>query len=176
VRAGRTFTTTGPLVELLVEGCAPGNELRLPEGGGTVEVGAWAESVLPFDDLQIVVNGEVVAREAAQAGPIGARANLRERISVRQSCWIAARCSSARMIWMNFMPTHVGAHTSPVYVRCGKEEQFDLPSATFLLGLVDGGLTWLDSLATPASEERHARARGVFESARARLVGRMRAH
>jgi hypothetical protein len=77
---------------------------------------------------------------------------------------------------MDFMPTHVGAHTSPVYARCGEREQFDRAAATHMVGLIDGGLTWIDTLATPASEEQQARARGVFQAARARLVGRMHEH
>ncbi|HEX2514326.1 MAG TPA: CehA/McbA family metallohydrolase, partial [Chloroflexota bacterium] len=42
VRAGRTFTTTGPLVELAVEGKGPGEALPLPAGGGSVHVRATA--------------------------------------------------------------------------------------------------------------------------------------
>ena len=55
VRAGRTFTTTGPLVDLTVEGHAPGDEIQLPAGGGTLHVEARAESVVPFQRLEIVV-------------------------------------------------------------------------------------------------------------------------
>ncbi len=85
VRAGRTFTTTGPLLEMRVEGHAPGDEFILPGGGGTVEIEAHAESVLPFNELQIVVNGEVVARQPAERMPPGARsASAREGPAIRQ--------------------------------------------------------------------------------------------
>ena len=39
VRAGRTFTTTGPLVDLAVEGKGPGEALPLPAGGGACTCG-----------------------------------------------------------------------------------------------------------------------------------------
>ncbi len=74
------------------------------------------------------------------------------------------------------MPTHVGAHTSPVYVRCGDDEVFNPSAATYMLTLIDGGLTWLDTLSVPASTEHQARVRGVFEAARARLEARLASH
>ena len=58
MRAGRTFTTSGPLIGLSVEGQAPGAEIELPAGGGTLAVEAWVQSVQPFDELQMVVNGQ----------------------------------------------------------------------------------------------------------------------
>ena len=36
VQQGNTFVTVGPLVELQVEGQAPGSTLDLPAGGGTL--------------------------------------------------------------------------------------------------------------------------------------------
>ncbi|MBM3501743.1 MAG: hypothetical protein FJX74_24070, partial [Armatimonadetes bacterium] len=54
VRAGHTFTTSGPLIGLSVEGRAPGDEIRLPGGGGTVEVEAWVDSLQPVHKLQVV--------------------------------------------------------------------------------------------------------------------------
>jgi hypothetical protein len=50
----------------LVQGC------RLPAGGGTLHVDAVAESVVKFDALEVVVNGQVIAAESAVvAGPDG---------------------------------------------------------------------------------------------------------
>jgi hypothetical protein len=70
-------------------------------------------------------------------------------------------------------PTEVGAHTSPVYVAAGSEALFDAPDAAYLLALLDVGQAWLDTLAIPASPERHARARRVLDEARDRLHRRL---
>lgn len=173
VRAGRTFTTSGPLLGLSVEGQAPGAELRLPEGGGTVTVDAWAESVQQFHELQIVVNGQVVASQPAGQGTL--RARLSTPLKLSGSAWIAARCISRYQVWHGW-PINIAAHTSPVYVRCGEQELFNPSDATFMLTLIDGGLTWLDTLSIPADAERQARIRGVFEAARASLHARLHAH
>jgi hypothetical protein len=176
VRAGRTFTTTGPLLDIRVDGRPPGAEIKMPQGGGTVEVEAHAESVLPFDELQIVVGGKVIARQQSERTQPGARASIHERVRLTDSAWVAARCASANLIWLTFMPTCVAAHTSPVYVSCGDSEVFSPTAATYMLTLIDGGLTWLDTLSVPASAEHRKRIRAVFEAARSTLEGRVARH
>jgi hypothetical protein len=173
VRAGHTFTTSGPLIGMLVEGRAPGDEIRLPAGGGTLGVEVWVQSVQPFHELQIVVNGQVVAREVVEEGALETR--LRSKVRLKGSAWIAARCVSQLKVW-HCWPIHIAAHTSPVYVCCGDQELFSPSDATYMLTLIDGGLTWLDTLSIPASPERHARIRGVFEAARASLSQRLAGH
>jgi hypothetical protein len=172
VRDGRTFTTSGPLIGLMVEGRAPGDEIGLPPGGGTLEVETSVQSVQPFHELQIVVNGQIVAREVTQEGALQTR--LRSKVQLEGSAWIAARCVSRLKVWHGW-PVHIAAHTSPVYVRCGDEELFSPSDATYMLTLIDGGLAWLDTLSIPASPDRHARIRGVFEAARASLSQRLTA-
>jgi len=61
VRAGRTFTTNGPLIDLAVEGKEIGESIRLPRSGGTLEVHAEAECYAPLGRLEIVANGRPVA-------------------------------------------------------------------------------------------------------------------
>ncbi|HET7771000.1 MAG TPA: CehA/McbA family metallohydrolase [Chloroflexota bacterium] len=177
VRAGRTFTTTGPLVDVTVEGRLPGDEIQLPDGGGTLHVDAVAESVVAFDALEIVVNGEVVASESGVvAGADGSyRCSLRAPVNVPGSAWIAARVASRMTRWIG-SPRLVAAHTSPVYVVAGGRELFSPSDATYMLTLLEGGLTWLDTLSIPADPERHARNRKVFEDARDHLHGRLHAH
>jgi hypothetical protein len=63
-----------------------------------------------------------------------------------------------------------------VYVRCDDEELLSPSDATYMLTLIDGGVTWLDTLSIPASPERQARIRGVFEAARSILSQRMAEH
>ncbi len=173
VRAGRTFTTTGPLVDLHVEGHRPGDELALPAGGGRLHVEAIAESVVPFHALEVVVNGEVVAAREAEQGMY--RAAIDEPVTIPGSAWIAARCISRMNRWVG-SPRLVAAHTSPVYVIAGGEELFSPSDATYMLTLLEGGLTWLDTLATPPDPERQARNRRVFEDARAHLHERLHRH
>lgn len=61
VRAGRTVSTNGPLIDLKVEGLCIGDSLTLPPGGGMLEVEATAECFSPLWKLEIVHNGKPVA-------------------------------------------------------------------------------------------------------------------
>lgn len=176
VRAGRTFTTTGPLVEIIVEGRHSGDEIRLPAGGGTLHVEARAEAVVPFSALEIVVNGQVVASETNVLswpdGTYTCRVNL--PVTVPGSAWIAARVASPMRAWIG-SPRIVAAHTSAVYVVAGGAELFNPSDATYMLTLLEGGMTWLDTLSIPADPERQARNRKVFEDARTHLHQRLHA-
>jgi hypothetical protein len=129
--------------------------------------------VQPFHEIQIVVNGEIVARERTETGAL--TADLRCKAPLRGSAWIAARCISRHQVWHGW-PIHIAAHTSPVYVVTADAELFSPSDATYMLTLIDGGLTWLDTLSIPASPERQAAIRGVFEAAQAELQHRLGYH
>lgn len=166
VRAGRTFTTSGPLLELKVEGQPLGAEIRLPKGGGTLDVEASALATQPFQELQIVVNGAVVARETAGAGSLSTI--LHTQLRFEKSSWIAARCLSQLKVW-HVWPVFMAAHTSPIYIQVEENELFNPADAIYVQTLLEGGIAWLDTLSIPADPMRQARIRNVFESAQQRL-------
>jgi len=173
VRAGRTYTTSGPIMELRVDGREMGEEIRLPSGGGTVEVEAAAECIWPIHALELVMNGKVVAKATDAQG--AGRLTLKERVRVERSSWLAARCGSRLMVH-HCWPIHLGAHTSPVYLVVGDEKQFSASDASYMVTLIDGGLTYLETLSVRFDEERHRAMKAIFERARAKLQGRMRTH
>ena len=106
LRAGRTFVSNGPLLDLTVDGRRPGSSI---ETAGPLKVAASAVSRLPFDRLEIILDGNVVAERTAVAH---SEAWLEIEIPVKRSGWVAARITSDSK-------THAGytvfAHTSPVY-------------------------------------------------------------
>lgn len=59
VRAGRTISTTGPMLDLYVDGRHIGDTIQMGRGGGTVEVEAIARSFHPLKKLEIIYNGRV---------------------------------------------------------------------------------------------------------------------
>jgi len=173
VRAGRTFTTSGPLINLKVEGRDIGDEIQLPSDGGTLEVEAEATCLWPIHLLEVVVNGQVAAKTADEKGTD--RLAVKAKIPVKRSSWIGARCGS-RLQVQHCWPIHLGAHTSPVYVVVGGEQMFSPGDATYMLTLIDGGLTYLDTLSVRYEEERHRQMKAIFEKARAELEGRLHGH
>ena len=70
VRAGRTQASSGPVLELTVDGHEPGDVLRLPAAGGRLEVRVRARASQPIIGVvELVMNGRVVARrDGARSG------------------------------------------------------------------------------------------------------------
>lgn len=166
VRAGRTFATTGPLLDFRVEGKMPGGEIRLGSGGGTVEVRIEASSYVPFHRLEVVRNGRVAASREDAAGT--RQMAFSEKIAVEGPGWLAARCGS-RIGAAGF---GVAAHTSPVYVSVPGREVFSGPAAAYFLHLIEGTETYVRNLATRPDPSQAERIAAVLREARERLQSR----
>jgi hypothetical protein len=141
---GRTFASGGPIIHLSVDGREIGDTIAL-SGPGTVEVEAWAESILPIYTLQIVQQGRVVASADSAAGT--RRLSLKEKVKVDGHTWLAARCAGPDYA---IVPHHdvwqrgIFAHTSPVYIACGGEWALRDPATRqYMLTLIDGSLSYI---------------------------------
>ncbi len=144
--SGRTFHSGGPLIRFKVEGRDIGDTVQLPGNGGTVEVEAEAESVVPIHTLEVVQEGRVVASVEESKGT--RKLQLKEKVEVKSHSWLAARCSGPG--YFNGVPHYDGwgrgimAHTSPVYLACGEEWwMFDQDTAQYMLTLVEGSLHYM---------------------------------
>ena len=166
VRAGRTFVSSGAFVDLKVEGCEPGEAIRLGKGGGTVEVRAEAFAAQPvIDGLELVHDGVVVARSA---GPATDRWTLTERVTVARSGWLAARVTSPHTIRSGFA-TNMGAHSSPVYLDVDGRRPFAPDDAAAIGTIIDGARTWIEQIAPVHSAAERARLAGFLASSLAML-------
>lgn len=170
VRAGRTFATTGPLLDLKVDGVAIGDTLRLPPEGGFVQVDAVAESAWPLGRIELVQNGRVAAGESSRGG--ARRLAVSARLPCHGSGWIAARCSGAEGAPSGYM----AAHTSPVYVACGRHRPFDGPAVEHMLTLTRGGIEYLETLSTRLSDRDHARLVRLYRQVERHLHERLHQH
>jgi hypothetical protein len=174
IRAGRTFTTTGPLLRLSVDGHAPGDLIRMTGGGGTLEVEAEARCTSPLTNLAIVQNGTTVAQTASARGARTLRLTAKVRVPAPggrgKSCWIAAHAWGPRPTWP------LAAHSSPVYVTVDDENVFLPTEASYALTLIEGGITWAKNLATFRREEKQREIIALFEKARKLLEGRLGAY
>jgi hypothetical protein len=170
VRAGRTFATTGPLLEFRADGRMAGDEIRLRGGGGTLEVSVEATSYVPFHRLEVVLNGKVVASREEAGGT--RQMKLAEKVTVKGPGWLAARCGS-RVAAARF---GVAAHTSPVYLAVPGQDAFSAPAAAYFLKLIEGTQLYVERLAIRPDKERLERIAKVLQEAHARLHGRLEKH
>ena len=140
----------------------------MPASGGTLEVQAHAQCVWPLGRIEIVHNGRVAAVEKA---PQSAAKHLKisAKVPVRGSGWIAARCTGRD----RHPGQYLAAHTSPVYLRCVGSRAFDAPAAEHMLSLVEGGMEYLNTLATHFDESSRKRMVRLFKEAQQELRGRL---
>ena len=169
VRAGRTFVTNGPLLQLAIDGQIAGGEIALPSDGGTVEVVARMDSAFPVDRLELIRNGVVL--EEIPLGDGGVVGTLRKRIRVERSGWYTLRASTAGPV-LPVDDTRLYAETGPIYVYRGDQLIRSREDAEYFV-------RWIDDIARQASahpgwrsnrEREHVLAQ--FEEARTVFVQR----
>src|SRR5207253_2099346 len=92
LRAGRSFVTNGPAVEIIADGRRrQGDTVRLP-GPGKVKVVAKAWWYLPLRRAEIVQDGTVVHTKDFPADR-AAEAVIEVEVPVERSGWLAVRAS-----------------------------------------------------------------------------------
>ena len=149
VRAGRTFLSGGPLLTLSVDGCEPGGTVALP-GPGTVSVRAAVRSIFPLRSVEIVRNGEVVARAEANGGR---QAEISEELRIDGNSWVACRAFGVDC-HLDEWGRRVFAHTSPVYLACGGEWTMTDPEGIrYLRTLVEGAREYVRHTAVRRSDQ-----------------------
>ena len=155
MRAGRTQASSGPVLELTVDGHEPGDVERLPATGGRLQVQVTARASQPIIGVvELVMNGRVVAAETSP-GPVD-RLGLATTVEVDAGTWIAARARSPFEIGSAYL-TSMAAHTSPVYVEVPDRPVFAPDDAAAIAEVIDGTARWLGTMATitdPAQRRR----------------------
>jgi hypothetical protein len=118
-RAGHTFASNGPLIDLKVDGAGPGDEITLGENKQSVRMDVEAVSIGQLERVEVIINGQT-ARTLAATEP--------HRIAgtfswpVAESLWIAAKATGPEdpHLAAELEGREIGAgqfaHTSPVYV------------------------------------------------------------
>jgi hypothetical protein len=166
VRAGRTFVTSGPLLLFTVDGQYPGAVVDPPSREEPLRVHAEAVGWSPFDRVELVANGEVVAaRPAREQKPVFLEAN----VVLREGGWLAARCVSGNDVNSSAMSL-VRAHTSPVYVRInGRPSPVNRDAAQRLREALDRMLRWVNTEGRFENDRQKSNLIDIFLSAKEKL-------
>jgi len=168
IRAGNTFVSIGPLVDLKVEGQAPGSTVSLPESGGTVDVTWRVESVhVPIYGIEVVAGAIIEHEETFAEGVLEARGSA--AVAVNRSTWIALRVRGS----YGGRVHDIAAHSSAVQVLTGEQEIFSQPEAGEVLKQIEGTIAYIDTMAPRPEAERFRQMRATLEGAYNRLHQRM---
>ena len=154
LRAGRTFISNGPLLQLEVNGSGPGGTVNSTR---PVKVVARALSRVPFERLEIVHDGEVVASQTALDNQ---EARLEREIAIANNGWIAARVAGGTKTRFGFA---VFAHTNPVYIDHGRPLPLRVGAARGWVQQITTSMSFIRKSYRFANEADQAIALGRFE-------------
>jgi TolB protein len=110
--AGKSFVTTGPMLDFRVDGAQPGDVIARADR--RVSYSLTVASAVPIDSITIIVNGR-----AAYTHPIADTAqirSLRGTIRVPAGGWIAARVTGPATREWPAMADAAFAHTAPIWL------------------------------------------------------------
>jgi hypothetical protein len=193
LKRGRTFVSNNPLLTFTVNGQEAGSTLGLTSGKDRVlQIHATAESQLPYDRLEIVRNGEVIA-SATPSGP-RRHAEIHLEYKVTGSGWIAARAledvhrypgvefdkihrsegTLFSSLYGTRRPENVFAHTSPVYATVDGKPIRSRDDAQYYVRYLDQAIDWLRQEARFGSAEDKKSSIEAFEQGKALYLRRAR--
>lgn len=149
VKAGRSFVSNGPLLEFEADGHSSGEVVQF-QGTRKIQARVTARSILPFNTLEIVLNGETVGHltmPPSSNAPVNGvySMSIATTVELDRSGWLAARVLDHPDLRNPILPRglSVFAHTSPIYfLRDGRKVREE-PSIVYLRKYVQGVIHWL---------------------------------
>jgi Tol biopolymer transport system component len=137
LRKGRAFVSTGPLVELTVNGMMAGEDVKLAAGGGEVEVTGRVRSITPLDTVTLIFNGEPVEKIALAADRKSA--DFTKKLKVSRSGWYHLRAEGKPEERYPLDTGFAQGFTNPVWVTVGDRPVRSRAAAEY-------SLKWIDKL------------------------------
>jgi TolB protein len=87
LRRGHTYFSSGPILQLRINGAQPGDIIRMPAGGGTVTIDGSVSSIAALNKVYLHANGRVLKQIPLDAA--SKRGAFREQINVTESTWFS---------------------------------------------------------------------------------------
>jgi len=143
LKAGHAFVSTGPLVELTVNGAIPGETVSLPAGGGSLEVRGRVRSITPLSKVMLIGNGEVV-EEIPLTGDRRS-VSFEKTLSATTSGWYHLRAEGDPAERFPLDARYAQAFTNPTWVMVGDAPVRSREAAAY-------ALRWIDKLQQMAEE------------------------
>jgi hypothetical protein len=172
LKAGNGFITNGPILTFEADGQSSGAVVRF-SGKRRVRARATARSILPFGNLELVVNGEAVGSKSLQdrrrPGPDGLyRLEIEDAFDLVRSSWLAARVADSPGSRGGILPRGltVFAHSNPIYFSKDGARVREPASIRYLQTYLKGTLHWLKTGARFGTDTEKAEALRLADQAR----------
>jgi hypothetical protein len=171
VKAGRGFVTNGPILEFTADEARPGDVVEF-QGTRRIHARVRARSILPFNTLEIVMNGTPVGHKTVPnrdgPGKDGLYSmEVEAAVELARSGWLAARVVDHPDLKNRILPRELSvfAHTDPIYFLQDGRKVREEASIVYLRKYVRGVLHWLGTGPAFANEEDRRTAQRSAEEA-----------
>lgn len=132
--AGRGFVTNGPLLEFAANTAMPGEEVRLPAGGGAIRFRGVLNSIAPIDRFELVSNGNVIEKIPLTGDR--RHAEFDKEIRVTSSGWYTLQAISNQRAHP-IEDNRPMATTNPIYVVVDNQPIRSRSSADYFVRWID---------------------------------------
>lgn len=131
IQSGHSFVSNGPLLGFTLEGKRPG-EVLVRASGGAAAFRASLRSGVPVDHLEVLVNGEPVARLKPDRNGGG---DFEGNVELRHSGWVLLRAwGPSTPLLMDIYPY---ASTNPVWIEIGDAPVRSPQDAAYFVAWLD---------------------------------------
>ncbi|MDH3711986.1 MAG: CehA/McbA family metallohydrolase, partial [Cyclobacteriaceae bacterium] len=137
LKNGHAFVSNGPLIDFQVGGNIPGETVKLPPGGGRVEITFEVQSIVPLDKVTLIFNGEVVKDYALKSDRKHLEVTINRKVT--ESGWFHLRAEGAVNERFPLDAQYAQAFTNPVWVEVGDQPIRDYDAAQY-------GIRWIEKL------------------------------
>lgn len=163
LRAGRAVVSMGPLPLLLADEHGPGATLQRQPGDPPIRVRSVVHSHVPYERVEIVYNGEIVAAEPV--GPLSGTTSLSCEFTPATTGWLAARCIGPAP------DQRIVAHSNVIHLAvAGAPQRIDRSLQARLLAKLDASRQYLAEHGHFSAEKQRTHRLEFFQQARARLM------
>lgn len=150
LRAGRSFITNGPFLDLEVGGRKVGDTIEL-QGPEQVQIVASGIGREDFTSIELVYNGRVVRSSSSHNTQGHFVASMSHSLRVDQPGWLALRIPL--QAGENPFGRGLYAHTSPVYIEMAGQRIFRPQVALELIDELEQSIETINNKGTFADEE-----------------------
>jgi Tol biopolymer transport system component len=134
VGRGRSFLSTGPLLEFRVSQRMPGESLRLPAEGGTIDLECKVWSILPLTRALIYHNGAVWKEIPLRPDRLGLE--WHDQAKITASGWFSLAVEGERAAGSPD-PSYPQAISNPIRVYVGEQKIRNRASAEYFISWIE---------------------------------------
>ncbi|HWB96054.1 MAG TPA: CehA/McbA family metallohydrolase, partial [Bryobacteraceae bacterium] len=157
IRKGHTFYSSGPLLEFRINGRLPGDVIKLPAGGGTLQIEGAVTSIAPLTKVAIYHAGKEWKTLPLQGA-------FHEQVTVTESGWYTLYAEGPPSRWLD--STFPQAETNAIRVYVGDQKIRNRESAEYFVRWIDKLHAMADAWPWWRSEAEKKHVFGQFDEAR----------